>query len=108
MRYSLDQVFEHIANLHSRDNVYDEEECDIGARVYQYNYFILEEVSVDEIDSDLWSHCEDTVDKYAEMNTPIPAIVLNDDRSTIIDGTHRVMVAKKKGLKTIQAFIGVI
>ncbi len=107
MRKYTEEIIEHIANTHHRDDIYDEEESDLAARVNQYSYFQLEEVLVDEIDID-WNVDEDLVEKYSEFTTEPPIIVLESNQKTIIDGTHRVVVCKNKKIKTIKAYVGKI
>lgn len=108
MRYSLDDIVNHIAQYHSRDNIFDEEESDLMARVSQYDYFILDDVLLSDIYDQNWNTDPDLVNEYREYSTSFPPIVLNSDKTTIIDGTHRVKAAKMKGLLLIQAYIGVI
>ena len=44
------------------------------------------------------------VKKYADKNTPFPAVVLDMD-NRLRDGNHRVAAAKMRGDKTIRAYV---
>lgn len=107
MKYSCDEIVEHIASTHARDDIYDEESSDLASRVYQFSYFILEHLPIDAL-NDNWNTDDDIINKYAEYESLPPAIVVMNDRETIIDGTHRVKSLKKKGIKTILAYVGII
>lgn len=105
MKKSSYEIVEYIADIHKRDDIYDEDSSDLLERVVKYSCFELQDISVDEIDID-W-HCDDyLVDKYMEYTSEAPPIVIESNKQTIIDGTHRVMVCKHKGIKTVKAYVG--
>jgi hypothetical protein len=103
VKYSADFIHDHVVSLHKNSD--DFENGDLSDRIYKYPYYILEDVLLSELDEEEFYIDEDKVNSMCLENTPIPPIVLTDYKS-IIDGSHRIKVAKIQQKKTIQAYIG--
>jgi len=70
-------------------------------------YFVLKEVPVSSLKSDLSGLNKDNVEKYKQMDfSKAPPIVIGSD-GNILDGYHRVNVAKALRVPTLKAWVGV-
>ena len=84
----------------------DFDEGDLGDRIYKYDIYEGRDVPIENIISP-WHFDDDLVDEYVEVgSTNMPPIVIDHDYE-IIDGTHRFEAAKRLGLETIKAYVGV-
>ena len=104
MKYSNDEILALVQSIHkNKEDFYD---GDLIDRINKYSYYIIEEVNLSDLDEDVFNTEADIVQEYIEKDTPIPPIVL-DNNKIIIDGAHRVKAAKKKKLTRIMAYVGV-
>lgn len=70
-------------------------------------YFVLKQVPVASLKSDLSGLNKDNVEKYKQMDfSKAPPIVIGSD-GNILDGYHRVNVAKALNIPTLKAWVGV-
>lgn len=95
---------EWVGTLHHRPQ--DLDEGDLLERIAHYHRYVLVEVPLNHLDADEWATCEETVAEYAERAGAFPPVVI-DPFDSIIDGTHRVGAAVKRGDTTILAYVGV-
>lgn len=95
-------------SVHS--NVDDFDEGDIGERIEEFEFYVLKDVPLSEIEEPRYYVDEERVDEYLEMNPETaPPIVLSyysDGSYLTIDGGHRITVALKRKQATIKAFVG--
>ena len=71
------------------------------------DYFILKDVFVNSLKSDLSCLEKTKIEKYKQINfLNMPPIVIGSD-GNIIDGYHRVSVAKELNIVILKAYVGI-
>jgi hypothetical protein len=74
-------------------------------RIMSNKTYELKEVDIEDIDLCGYSVNDNKITEYASLtSTPNPIIL--DSTGMVIDGVHRIEVAKMKGKETIMAYIG--
>jgi hypothetical protein len=105
---SSEELVEMVRKLHL--NHEDFEEGDLEDRIRQHDFYKLVDADANDIKADMWNSDDDLVSDYEEeykSKLSYPPVVLDDDRKTIIDGTHRIKALKNLGHKTIKAWVPV-
>jgi len=104
-RYTPEFIYDYVSDMHM--DGWEEKEFEDKEWIMSHDYFILTDVSLDD-DSVKWNwgYHPPIVNKYAQMSTDIPPIVIASD-GYIIDGTHRSGATKKRGESTISAYVGI-
>ncbi len=103
------EISEYVTSFHKSD---DYDDTDTDDRINDYDYFILEKLSINLLDLDEWELDDDKVKQYINDYKEVgdyPAIVvgkLDDVNYTIIDGLHRLNAINEIGEKTIKAYVG--
>ncbi len=72
---------------------------------------ILEEVEIDKLIPDPFADIvQENVEKYSNLETEIPPIEVHrdEDGNTVYDGNTRLLAAKKRGQKTIKAWVSTV
>lgn len=109
--YEESDIYQYIQKLHYKRD-YDFWEGDLGDRIEKYPYYIVKEVSIQDIGMDEYQLDEDDMVEYIEMfneKGSYPPIVLGKKSHgyyNIIDGTHRANALREIGLKSIICFVG--
>lgn len=71
-----------------------------------FKKFVLKDIDLDEIETNLPALDKSKVEEYKKMNfNQAPPIVVAE--KYILDGYHRTNVAKFLGLKTIKGYVGI-
>jgi hypothetical protein len=82
---------------------------DLGDRIDEYDYYILQKIPINYIDINEWDTYDDEIDLYQKVfqkTKDYPPIVISSYNS-IIDGTHRANALYNSGETEILAFIGI-
>lgn len=72
---------------------------------------VLEEIQIDELTPDPFADIsQENVEKYANLETEIPPIEVHRDgkENTVYDGNTRLLAAKRRGQKTIKAWVSTV
>ncbi len=69
------------------------------------DHFVLMTIPLNSLMSNLSNLNQANVEKYKQMNTKAPLIVIGSD-GNIIDGYHRVNAMKELKVTTIEAWVG--
>lgn len=110
--YEESDIYQYIQKLHWKRD-YDFWEGDLGDRIEKFPYYVVKEVSIQDIGMDEYQLDEDDVEEYIEMfnkRGSYPPIVLGKKSYgyyNIIDGTHRANALRLIGLKSIICFVGI-
>ena len=97
---NTEQMIEYLRSTHNKD-LHQDYLDHIGS----YDSFELSWILVDDVNSDLVNINTNKVSLYSLLDeSTVPPIVVAD--GVIIDGYHRVTVAKAQGQMTIPAWIG--
>lgn len=92
--YSDGDVLRYVLNLHE-----DFEDEDRIEGIYK-----LEKMHPQDIESSEWNLDDDKLEDFSSLNTQSPPIVI-DRNGSIVDGGHRLEVAKQRGDDYILVFI---
>ena len=94
------QMIEYLRCTHNRELHQDYEN-----HINSYDRFELSTIDINTVNSDLVDIDTNKVRAYSSLDTrTVPAIVVAD--GVILDGYHRVTVARAQGQMTITAWIG--
>lgn len=96
-------IEKYIADIHTGNTSADDET--LLQWIHSFDKFKLTTIDLDSVNLKFSGLRSDKVDKYADKSNP-PPIVIDGSNNWIIDGYHRANAAKKRGDKTIQAYIG--
>jgi hypothetical protein len=103
-RVSSDEVEAMVVDIHHNKEDFDE--GNLIDRIYEYDVYEERNIPIENITSP-WEVDEALVDEYVKKGSEnMPPIVVDSDYD-IVDGTHRFEAAKRLGLETIKAYIGV-
>jgi len=105
---SSEELVEIVKRLHLNNE--DFEQGDLEDRIRKHDLYKLVDADATRIKEEMWHSDNDIVDDYQkrlEKEPNYPPVVLDDDRKTIIDGTHRIKALKNLGHKTIKAWVPV-
>lgn len=91
-----------VRTLHSSPQDFDE--GDLLERIERHAHYKLQSIALNRLDPHEWTVCESLAQEYATLDTPCPPIVI-DPYDSIIDGTHRVNAALRRGEATILAYV---
>ena len=108
-----DVIYMYVEFLNDASSIHTHEESfidgDLGDRIEEHSKYVLENVSIENIDIDEFQIWEDAIEEYVEEyeeTKKYPPIVL-DSNYRIIDGNHRVNAFEFLGEKEILAFVGI-
>lgn len=104
--YPANEVLDYIESTHHSQQ--DVETGNLSLRVYVHQIYQLVELDVAALDSSPYYLDEELMDDYMALNTACPPIVYNlyNNQKLLIDGGHRLEVAKKKQHAKILALVG--
>ena len=98
---NTEQMINYLRSTHNKDL-----HRDYLNHILSYDSFELSWILVDDVNSDLVNINTNKVSLYSLLDkSTVPPIVVAD--GVILDGYHRVTVAKAQGQMTIPAWIGV-
>lgn len=106
-RISANEIYDWVVKNHY--NKGDLVEGNLSDRIFKYNYYVLQDLSMDKIDVEEWNSHDETVEKYKQLylkTKDYPSIVYDSIDESIIDGTHRARALKELGIKIIKAYVG--
>lgn len=106
-KISANDIYDLVHNIHHRLGDFDD--GDISDRIYKYPYYVLKDVSLNNIELDEFDINDDMVEKYKlkiKNGEKMPFPVLNSDYS-IIDGTHRLNALNELGVTHQLCYVGV-
>lgn len=96
------EVYKFVASLHDPRDL---AEGDLSDRIYNNEIYRLEYVALSTINATEWSLCEELAREYASKAGDFPPIVFDQEKHSIIDGTHRVNAALLRGDTYILAYV---
>jgi hypothetical protein len=91
-----------VRTLHSSPIDFDE--GDLEERLWDHAPYALRTIALDSVDAHEWALCEEQIQEYAAMESVAPPIVV-DRHGSIIDGTHRVNAALRRGHTGVLAYV---
>ena len=101
VRKNASQMIEYIRHYHESDL-----HKDYTDHIRTYDWFERTTIDINSIPSDGVDLDTDKVNSYSDLDDrEVPSIVIAD--GVILDGYHRVTVAKTKGKTHISAYVGV-
>ncbi|MBZ5555617.1 MAG: hypothetical protein LAO21_23165 [Acidobacteriia bacterium] len=93
-----------VKEIHS--NQEDFNEGNLLHRISRYTDYVLKRIRISNLQQE-WAISDDLVNQYSQMDaSTAPPIVYDRLGQSIIDGTHRSVVARLSGDKTILAYVG--
>jgi hypothetical protein len=98
---TAEEIYHYVIDLHGDED----EDSDLGDRIFRYEYYILTEVDIAKIDSP-YNIDDHRVEEYVGMyniEKTYPPIVVDKDL-TVIDGGHRYETLLHVGAKTIKVY----
>ena len=88
----------------------DFEDGDISDRIFQYEYYILDnQFPISDLEEwEVQPYLVNDFIRQYKQNSDYPPIVIGKDNEmfTIIDGIHRANALHELGLKTVKAYVG--
>ena len=93
-------VADMVSRLHTRSSE------DALNWVCKYKTYNLKQIPLNEIDIIHSSSEQDKINKYADMDTNPPPIVVDGETGWIIDGYHRARASELRGMTHILAYVG--
>ena len=101
VRKTASQMIEYLRSVHAATL-----HKDYVNHIHSYDSFLLSTININTVDSDSVDIDLDKVKAYSLLDeSTVPPIVVAD--GVILDGYHRVSVAKTQGKKYMSAYIGV-
>lgn len=97
-------VLDMVESNHGREE--DFEEGDIINRINKFDFYVVKEMPLSDIDLTEWDVDEDYVDELTGSEKAKLPLVYDNDARSIIDGIHRANNRHENGHKTILSLVG--